>query len=146
MNILVVDDAGVMRKVIIKELIDMGIPAQNIFEACDGMEGFEKAKSLALGLILMDWNMPNMLGIDAVIAIREAGIQTPIMMITTEAERNNIIKAIQAGANNYLTKPFNKQDFQAKVQQILGESLKSLDQQGKKPIVINAEQGKVSTL
>lgn len=146
MNILVVDDAGVMRKVIIKELIDMGISAQNIFEACDGKEGFEKAKSLSLNLILMDWNMPNMLGIDAVIAIREAGIQTPIMMITTEAERNNIIKAIQAGANNYLTKPFTKQDFQAKVQQIIGESFNSSGRQDQKSIVVNADQGKISTL
>jgi two-component system, chemotaxis family, chemotaxis protein CheY len=145
MNILIVDDAGVMRKVIIKELINMGIQVENIFEACDGKEGFEKAKSLSLDLILMDWNMPNMLGIDAVIAIREAGIQTPIMMITTESERTNIIKAIQAGANNYLTKPFNKQDFQTKIQQILGDQLdKEQEPTVEKSTVINAGQGKIS--
>lgn len=147
MNILIVDDAGVMRKVIIKELVDMGIDPKNIFEACDGREGFEKAKCLPLDLILMDWNMPNMLGIEALIAIREAGIQTPIMMITTEAERSNIIKAIQAGANNYLTKPFNKQDFQAKIKQILGDSSENLAKPETKELtVINAVQSKITSL
>jgi two-component system chemotaxis response regulator CheY len=119
MKILIVDDAGVMRKVITRELIDMGIQQLEIVEACDGQQGYDMAVSMELDLILMDWNMPEMLGIDAVAEIRAAGIKTPIIMVTTEAERSNIIRAIQAGANNYLTKPFSKQDFQAKIQQTI---------------------------
>ena len=119
MKVLIVDDAGVMRKVITRELMDMGIQQLEILEACDGKQGYSMAVTTELDLILMDWNMPEMLGIDAVSEIRAAGIKTPIIMVTTEAERSNIIRALQAGANNYLTKPFSKQDFQAKIQQTI---------------------------
>jgi two-component system, chemotaxis family, chemotaxis protein CheY len=124
MKILIVDDAGVMRKVITRELIDMGIAQADVDEAANGKEAVDKATAAAAvkpyDLILMDWNMPEMLGIDAVVAIRAAKIASPIMMVTTEAERANIVKAIQCGANNYLTKPFNKEDFKAKVVQTIG--------------------------
>jgi len=105
-------------------LLDMGFAAADIDEAANGKEALDKAVAAAslkpYDLILMDWNMPEMLGIDAVIAIRGAKIASPIMMVTTEAERANIVKAIQCGANNYLTKPFNKEDFKAKVVQTVG--------------------------
>src|SRR4051812_48231579 len=101
MKILIVDDAGVMRKVITRELLDMGIAAADIDEAANGKEALDKsivaASSKPYDLILMDWNMPEMLGIDAVVAIRAAKIASPIMMVTTEAERANIVKAIQCG-------------------------------------------------
>lgn len=119
MKVLVVDDAGVMRKVITRELLDLGIEPMEVHEACDGQEGFKQAVVTKFDLILLDWNMPNMLGIDALAEIRAAGIKTPVIMITTEAEKANIIRAIQTGANNYLTKPFNKQDFQSKIKQVL---------------------------
>lgn len=144
MKILIVDDAGVMRKVITRELIEMGVQPTDIIEACDGKEGYEKATNNVLDLILMDWNMPNMLGIEAVTAIRSAGIQTPIMMITTEAERTNIIKAIQAGANNYLTKPFSKEDFQFKIGQILGPFLGcNQTQEDAQRLIIDADLGRI---
>jgi two-component system chemotaxis response regulator CheY len=124
MKILIVDDAGVMRKVITRELLDMGIAAADIDEAANGKEALDKAVAAAsikaYDLILMDWNMPEMLGIDSLIAIRAAKCSSPIMMVTTEAERANIVKAIQCGANNYLTKPFNKEDFIGKVVQTIG--------------------------
>jgi two-component system, chemotaxis family, chemotaxis protein CheY len=125
MKILVVDDAGVMRKVIIRELISMGFNAADIDEAADGLQGVQKATEMSeqgtpYGLILMDWNMPELLGIDALVQIRAARIASPIVMVTTESERTNIIRAIQSGANNYLTKPFNKEDFQRKVQETVG--------------------------
>ena len=116
MKILVVDDAGVMRKVITRELMNMGIAQTDIDEASNGKEAFDKALEAAstkpYDLILMDWNMPEvfgMRGIDAVVAIRDAKVSSPIMMVTTEAERANVLKAIQCGANNYLTKPFTKE-------------------------------------
>jgi two-component system, chemotaxis family, chemotaxis protein CheY len=157
MKVLIVDDAGVMRKVITRELVDMGFAAENISEAANGKEGLDKAVATTFDLILMDWNMPEMLGIDSVVAIRAAGVKTPIVMVTTESERGNIVRAIQAGASNYLTKPFNKQDFQSKIQQTVGpgpyirpktediqagESLDSAPQEAKKP-VFNASSGRL---
>lgn len=116
---LVVDDSTVMRKVIIAALASMGIPESNITQASDGVEAVELVKSTDFGIVLMDWNMPNMLGIDAVAAIRALGKKTPILMVTTEGERTNVIKAIQTGANNYLVKPFNSEDLREKVEQML---------------------------
>ena len=116
MNVLVVDDSAVMRKVIIRELKQCGI--ENVTEASDGVQGLEAASKEKFDLILMDWNMPGLLGIDVVRKLREAGITTPIMMVTTEGERNNVVIAIQAGANNYLVKPFSSDDFSQKIEQL----------------------------
>jgi two-component system chemotaxis response regulator CheY len=79
------------------------------------------ALSQPFNIILMDWNMPNMLGIDAVKAIRQAGVKTPILMVTTEGERQNVITAIQAGANSYLVKPFTGDDLRERIEQILAQ-------------------------
>ncbi|MFN9691847.1 MAG: response regulator [Vampirovibrionales bacterium] len=116
MNVLVVDDSAVMRKVIIRELKQCGI--EDVTEATDGIEGLEAASKESFDLILMDWNMPGLLGIDVVRKLREAQITTPIMMVTTEGERNNVVIAIQAGANNYLVKPFSSEDFSQKIEQL----------------------------
>jgi len=116
MNVLVVDDSAVMRKVIIRELKQCGI--EDVTEATDGIEGLEAASRDSFDLILMDWNMPGLLGIDVVRKLREAQVTTPIMMVTTEGERNNVVIAIQAGANNYLVKPFSSDDFSQKIEQL----------------------------
>lgn len=118
MNVLIVDDSAVMRKVIRRELEKMNIT--EIVEAGDGIAGLEAASAQTFSLILMDWNMPGMLGIDVVRKIRESGLKTPIMMVTTEGEKTNVVMAIQAGANNYLVKPFTPEDFAQKVNQLLG--------------------------
>lgn len=119
MKVLVVDDASIMRKVLIRELMEMNFSADDISQAGDGREAVQATIEETFDLILMDWNMPNMLGIDAVKAIRDSGIKTPILMVTTEAERTNVVTAIQAGANNYLIKPFTKEDFRQKVGQLI---------------------------
>lgn len=118
MKVLIVDDSTVMRKVIIRELNKNEIT--DIAEAADGLEGLEAASKNSFDLILMDWNMPGMLGIDVVRKIREAGMNTPIMMVTTEGEKTNVVTAIQAGANNYLVKPFTPEDFAQKIGQLTG--------------------------
>ena len=119
LKVLVVDDSTVMRKVIISILNQLDIPSEQIFEAADGEEGLAQARRHDLSLILMDWNMPRMLGIDAVKAIRQSGNQTPILMVTTEGEKQNVVEAIQAGANNYLVKPFNAEHLREKVEALL---------------------------
>ncbi|HEY9745715.1 MAG TPA: response regulator [Oculatellaceae cyanobacterium] len=118
-KVLVVDDSSVLRKVIIGSLKELGISAENVTEAGDGAEGVKHALADNFQLIIMDWNMPNMLGIDAVKAIRAAGNKTPILMVTTEGERHRVIAAVQAGANNYLVKPFRGEDLREKLEQML---------------------------
>jgi two-component system chemotaxis response regulator CheY len=120
MKVLIVDDSGVMRKIISRELIALNIAEGNIFEANDGLDAIKQMENSQFDVVLLDWNMPNMLGIDVLKTMRSKGIKSAVMMITTESERANVIQAIQAGANNYLAKPFTKEDFQAKFNQMLG--------------------------
>lgn len=114
-KVLVVDDSAIMRKVIISALGAMNIEEDSISQAADGLQAVQCASENNFDIILMDWNMPNMLGIDAVKAIREQGSKTPILMVTTEGEKSNVVKAIQAGANNYLVKPFNAEDLRDRI-------------------------------
>ncbi|GMW01766.1 MAG: response regulator [Candidatus Hydrogenedentota bacterium] len=104
MKVLVVDDSAVMRKVLIGALDRAGI--KEVVQASDGVEAVECSKSAEVDLVLMDWNMPNMSGIDAVRAIRGMGKSMPIIMVTTEAEKGRVVEAIKSGANNYVIKPF----------------------------------------
>ncbi|HRK35070.1 MAG TPA: response regulator, partial [Candidatus Hydrogenedentes bacterium] len=104
MRALVVDDSGVMRKILIGALGRANIT--EVDQAADGKEAVEAVLMNDYDLVLMDWNMPNMLGIDAVRAIRASGKTMPIIMVTTEAEKGRVIEALKAGANNYVIKPF----------------------------------------
>lgn len=117
MRVLVVDDSTVMRKVLIGALSRCGI--ENADQACDGAEAIDAVKQNDYGLILMDWNMPNMHGIDAVRGIRAMGNNTPIIMVTTEAERPRILEALKAGANNYVIKPFEPKTIIEKISEVL---------------------------
>lgn len=119
LKVLVVDDSAIMRKVIIGILNGLNVKSDNIDQAEDGTQAVEMAGAKEFNIILMDWNMPNMLGIDAVKAIRASGNKTPILMVTTEGERTNVVTAIQAGANNYLVKPFNAEDLREKFEQLI---------------------------
>jgi two-component system, chemotaxis family, chemotaxis protein CheY len=118
MQVLIVDDSQIMRKIIIGALKKYGI--NDILEASNGQEAIETVvKDNSIGLVLMDWNMPTMSGIDAVKKIRAANIKTPIVMVTTEAEKEKVIEAIKSGANDYLIKPFNPKDIQSKLEKFL---------------------------
>lgn len=116
MKALVVDDSEVMRKVLIGALSRAEIT--DVDQAADGKEAVTKAAAGDYNLILMDWYMPNMLGIDAVKAIRAAGNDVPIIMVTTEAEKSRVIEALKAGANNYIIKPFEPAAIVAKIKEI----------------------------
>ena len=104
MKALVVDDSMVMRKVLIGALSRVQI--NDIDQAVDGVEAVDYAAKNQYDVILMDWNMPNMNGLEAVIEIRASENKTPIVMVTTEAEKANIVTVLKAGANNYVVKPF----------------------------------------
>jgi two-component system chemotaxis response regulator CheY len=119
MRALVVDDSAVMRKVLIGALSRANIT--DVDQAADGVEAVAAVDVKEYDLVLMDWNMPNMLGIDAVKGIRAKGKSMPIIMVTTEAEKSRVIDALKAGANNYVIKPFEPQTIVSKIQEVLGK-------------------------
>ncbi|MEM1068670.1 MAG: response regulator, partial [Planctomycetota bacterium] len=118
MKALVVDDSGVMRKIIARGLNALWV--KDIVEAGDGVEGLEAfGTGEGFDLILTDWNMPRMNGLEFVEAIRKAGHKVPIVMITTETEKEQVVRAIQAGVNDYLVKPFDQEMLQLKLERVI---------------------------
>ena len=106
MKILTVDDSRMIRMIIINTLKSLGYDALEAANADIALEVL-KDKGNEVSLILLDWNMPGMNGYDLLKIIKTSDEykHIPVMMVTTEGERKNVIKAIQAGADNYLTKP-----------------------------------------
>lgn len=121
MKALVVDDSAVMRKVLTGALARLNIT--DVDQAGDGQEAVSKVQQAEYNLILMDWNMPNMLGIDALKAIRGMGKTVPVIMVTTEAEKQRVVEALKAGANNYVVKPFEPKVIMNKIAELLGQDV-----------------------
>jgi two-component system chemotaxis response regulator CheY len=110
-----------MRRIQINTLKTVGF--EDVLQAEDGQDAINKlAAEPGINLVLMDWNMPNMTGIEALKAIKAnpATKAVPVMMVTSEAEKSKIIEAIQSGASDYLVKPFQADDLKAKITKILG--------------------------
>jgi len=115
MKTLVIDDAKAMR-IILKQIVE-SIGGQ-VEEAGNGKEGLAKLKQMGQAdLVLVDWNMPEMNGLEFVRAVRADPTyrKLPIMMVTTETESSQMGKALAAGANEYVTKPFTKDTIQSKL-------------------------------
>jgi two-component system chemotaxis response regulator CheY len=119
MKILLVDDSKTMRNIQKKVLSAMG--NVEFAEAGDGVEALSclAASPDGFSFILIDWNMPNMDGHTLVCKIREKDKSTPLIMCTTEAEKQRVIDAIKAGVNNYVIKPFTPDTLMEKVKQTL---------------------------
>jgi len=107
MKILVIDDSGVMRRIHKNTLLEQNIAESDIIEATDGEEALKIAKEQDIGIFLVDWNMPKIDGLKLVQVIRamEKYAETPIIMITSEAAKYNVVEAINAGVTNYIIKP-----------------------------------------
>ena len=118
MKVLVVDDFATMRKVVRNMLRQIGF--DNVSEAENGEEGFRMAKAGDFGLIVSDWNIPVMTGLEFLKAVRadEKTKKPPFLMVTAEALKENIIMAIQAGASNYIVKLFTPVVFEEKLSAI----------------------------
>ncbi|CAG9184859.1 chemotaxis response regulator CheY [Cupriavidus pinatubonensis] len=117
-KILVVDDFPTMRRIIRNLLKELGF--NNVEEAEDGAAGLEKAKDGSFQFVISDWIMPNMDGLSMLQAIRaDSAIgKTPVLMVTAEAKKENIIAAAQAGANGYVVKPFTAATLDEKITKI----------------------------
>ena len=117
-KILVVDDFATMRRIIRTVLAQSGY--ENVDEATDGTTALEKMKTGKFDLVITDWSMPNMDGLDLVKTIRadEAMKKTPVLMVTAEAMRANIVLAVQAGVSGYVVKPFTAEVLREKIAKI----------------------------
>ena len=116
MKALIVDDSRVMRSILKKFLLGEGF--KTLFEAGDGQEALQRLKEVgSVDLVLVDWNMPKMNGLDFVLAMRKdrAFERVRVMMVTTEAEATQMVRALEAGANEYVMKPFTTEILRDKL-------------------------------
>lgn len=118
MTILIVDDMSTMRRIVRNILKQLGF--NNVVEAENGKEALDKIRQGKFGFVVSDWNMPEMTGIDLLRAIRaDASLKhIPVLMITAEAQKENLIEAVKAGVSNYIVKPFTAETLQDKMNKI----------------------------
>lgn len=121
MKVLVVDDMSTMRRILKNVLRQIGF--SDIVEAENGQEGMKQLKQGGFGLVVSDWNMPVMAGIELLRAVRAdpALKSLPFLMVTAEAQKENIIEAVQAGVSNYVVKPFTAEALQEKLEKIFSK-------------------------
>ena len=119
MKILLVDDSSTMRRIQRNALEKIGYT--DVTEAGDGQEALGKLSQGGFQLVLMDWNMPNLSGIDALKKIKSDPVlkATPVIMVTSESEKTRILEALQAGAANYIVKPFQPETLKEKISALL---------------------------
>jgi two-component system chemotaxis response regulator CheY len=118
MKFLVVDDFSTMRRIVRNLLKELGYT--NVDEAEDGQVALQKLQAGGFDFVVTDWNMPNMDGLQLLQAVRasDALKHLPVLMITAEAKKENIIAAAQAGASGYIVKPFTGATLSEKLQKI----------------------------
>ena len=119
MSILIVDDSSVMRRILMNTLKRLGY--DNFIEAEHGAQALEKWEQGGVSIIFTDWLMPVMDGLDLVKAIRAKDLDLPIIMVTAKAAPEDIIVAIQAGATNYIVKPFTPKTLEAKLNDVFAQ-------------------------
>ena len=121
MRILVVDDFHTMRRIVINLLKQLGF--SNVVEASDGREALDKVHTDKIDLVVSDWNMPNMTGIEFLKELRadEQYKALPFIMVTAEGKKENVIAAVHAGVSNYVVKPFNAATLKEKLTKVVGE-------------------------
>jgi two-component system chemotaxis response regulator CheY len=121
LNILIVDDYKTMLRIIRNLLKQLGF--DNVDEATDGSMALQKCREQSYGLIISDWNMEPMTGLQFLKEVRadEKLKATPFIMVTAESKTENVIAAKQAGVNNYIVKPFNAETLKKKMSAVIGE-------------------------
>jgi len=119
-RLLVVDDSSTMRRILRNNLKSLGY--ENTIEAENGEGALARLQSEKVDLVITGWNMPVMSGLELVTAMRGNPTlkQTPVLMVTTVAEKDEIVKAMQAGVTNYVVKPFDAATLKNKIDRMLG--------------------------
>ncbi|WP_049723138.1 response regulator [Gilvimarinus polysaccharolyticus] len=143
LRILVVDDASFIRDMVKKHLREQ-LPGVEVFEAPDGNRALAQLKIQTMDLVLSDWEMPNMNGAELLASIRgdERYKSTPFIMISSRGDRSHVIKAVQAGVSDYLSKPFTPDELIAKVT----KQLKKIDKLPAPPGSGGADRGGVARM
>ena len=125
MKVLLTDDSATMRKIEKRTLTQLNIT--DIVEASNGLECLKKLEELnyQVDLMILDINMPELDGLETLKRLRQIpqGAKIPVMMCTSVAEKEQIVKAIKTGANNYVVKPFKPDDLKAKIEATLNKSI-----------------------
>ena len=121
MRILIVDDYKTMLRIIRNLLAELGF--KNVDEATDGSTALETLRSKKYDLVISDWNMEPMTGVDLLREVRadEQLKPMPFIMVTAESKTENVVAAKKAGVNNYIVKPFNAATLRSKVAAVIGE-------------------------
>lgn len=119
MRFLVIDDSTTMRRIIINTLHKLGYA--DCVEAGNGREGIERVSEGPVDLVITDWNMPEMNGIDFVRALRamDGKQHLPVLMVTTNASKDDIVDALRAGVTNYVVKPFTPATIREKIDAVM---------------------------
>lgn len=120
--VLIVDDYKTMLRIIRNLLKQLDI--ENVEEATDGQEALNKLRAGNYGLVISDWNMAPMTGLDLLKEVRaDAKLKdTPFIMITAESKTENVVAAKQAGVSNYIVKPFNAETLRDKIEKVMGHA------------------------
>jgi len=118
-KVLVVDDFATMRRILKNILKQLGF--KNLVEADDGTTAWDVLEDQKIDLVLCDWNMPKMTGLELLKKVRasEKYAKVPFLMVTAEAQKQNVIEAVQAGVSNYVVKPFTAEAISEKLEKIL---------------------------
>lgn len=121
MNILIVDDYNTMLRILRNLLRQLNF--NNVEEATDGSMALQKLRQVTCGLVISDWNMEPMTGIELLREVRADDNlkHLPFIMITAESKSENVVAAKQAGVSNYIVKPFNAETLKTKIATVLGE-------------------------
>ncbi len=119
-KVMVVDDSSVMRQIIKNNLKQLGFEQSNLLDAEDGEQALKIINEDEVDLVISDWNMPKMTGIDFLREVRADGAlkELPFLMVTSEADKEKIMEAVQAGVNQYIVKPFNATQLEEKIKEI----------------------------
>ena len=120
MKVLIVDDFATMRRILRNILKQIGF--SNISEADDGKTALKELKKEKFDLILCDWNMPEMSGLELLNEVKSDDKlkDTPFVMVTAEAQKDNIVAAVKAGVSNYIVKPFTAETISEKLNKVFG--------------------------
>ena len=120
MTVLVVDDFATMRRILKNIFRQLGF--ENVIEADDGTTALEALKKNEIDMIVSDWNMPKMTGLELLKTVRASDEykDIPFLMVTSEASKQNVLDAVQAGVSNYVVKPFTAEQIFDKLEKIFG--------------------------